>query len=112
MITTRIAAAIAAGALSLGILTGSAATIVVGNATTPQADFATVMTQHMAGQGMGSMMSGAMSSMMSMMSGSMGSMMGPGSWSGPDTMGTSGSSFSPDTMSGNQHEQHHAGDSR
>lgn len=53
MITTRIAAALAASALLVGILAGSAGTIVLRDTTTPQAvDWTAHMSQ------MGSMMSG------------------------------------------------------
>lgn len=89
MITTRIASAIAAGALALGLFTGAAATFIVRDATAPQADFHSIMSEHMFSQGMGSMMSG--------------SMMGPDSSFGPGMMDVPGAS----TMPGNQHEQHH-----
>jgi len=89
--TRKLVAGIAAGAFALGILTGSAGTIVVGNTTTPNADLA-VMADHMADNGMSSMMS-----MMSMMSGSM---MGPDASSMPMDPGDHNAhhaSPSPDT---------------
>ena len=68
----RLAAAIAAGTLTLGLLVGAAGAVVVGNATTnDRADFLGQMTQ------MHASMSGMMGSGM-MGSGMMGSgMMGP-----------------------------------
>jgi hypothetical protein len=72
--TTRLTAAIAAGALAVGILTGAAGAVVVGNATTN-----TALDRHSVQ--MGSMMgvtgSSAMGSMMGMMGGPSG--MGPNS---------------------------------
>src|SRR6266508_3560223 len=70
MITTRIAAAFAAGGLAVGILAGSAGTIVIRDATTSNAiDLPVHMSQ------MGSMMS-MMASSGGMMSGSGGMMSG------------------------------------
>lgn len=66
MTSTRIAAAFAAGGLALGILAGSAGTIIIRDAVTPSA---VDLTAHMSQ--MGSMMS-----MMSMMNGSGGMMNG------------------------------------
>lgn len=73
--TRRLTAAIAAGALAVGILTGAAGAVVVGNATTN-----TALDGH--SERMGSMMGGSgMGSMMEMMGGSMGGTdaMGPNS---------------------------------
>jgi hypothetical protein len=65
MINSRIAAAFAAGALAIGILAGSAGTIVLKDAATPEvAD----LTAHMSQMG----------SMMSMMGGAAGMMNGSG----------------------------------
>ena len=86
MITTRIAAAFAAGALAVGILAGSAGTIVLRDATAPQTvDWTAQMSQ------MGSMMAGGGG----MMSGS-GGMMNGRNGTGP------AASAMPDWM-----QQHH-----
>ena len=96
MIATRIAATFAAGALAVGILTGSAGTIVRRDATAPQSvDVAAHMSQ------MGSMMNGAggmMNGAGSMMNGS-GGMMGGQSGTSPSS--PAGSAM-PDWM-----QQHH-----
>ncbi len=80
MITTRIAAVFAAGALAVGILAGSAGTIVLRDATAPQSvDVAAHMSQ------MGSMMNGSggmMNGSGGMMNGS-GGMMNGSSGTGP-----------------------------
>jgi len=91
--------AVAAGAFAIGILSGTAGTIVGHDASTPGGDFAAAMADHMTGYDMGSMISG------SMMSGSMmsGSMMGSGSSFDPGMMGGTGAS----SMPGSQHERHH-----
>jgi hypothetical protein len=82
MITTRIAGALGAGALAVGILVGSAGTIVLRDATAPRAgDWTSAMSQ--------------MGSMMSMMGGSFGMMNGQ-NWTGPAATGM------PDWM-----RQHH-----
>ena len=94
MITTRIAATFAAGALAVGILTGSAGTILAHEATTPQAsDWTAHMSQ------MGSMMS-LMAGQGGMMSGSGGMMndqngIGPGASTTPDWMQSHHGSASP-----------------
>lgn len=85
MIATRIAAVFAAGALAVGILAGSAGTIVLRDATAPQG---VDWTAHM-GQ-TGSMMGGG-----GMMGGSGGMM------NGPNGMGPAGPAM-PDWM-----QQHH-----
>ncbi len=92
MITTRIAAAFAAGALAVGILAGSAGTIVLHDATAPQTD---AWTTHMDQAG----------SMMSMMAGAGGMMNG----SGGMMSGQSGAVSSPaaSSMPGSQHDLHH-----
>lgn len=95
--TKRRVVAIAAGAFAVGILSGTAGTIVGHDATTPRGDLATLMADHMAGYDMGTMMSGSMASMMS------GSMMGAGSSFGPGMMNGPAASFMP----GGQHELHH-----
>ena len=87
--TPRLVGGIAVGMLSVGILTGAAGAIVVRDATSPNADPATVMASHMAGAGMGSMMSG--------------SMMAPGSSFGPEMMNGPAAS----SMPGDLHDQHH-----
>jgi hypothetical protein len=89
MITTRIATALAVGGLAVGILTGSAGTIVLREATTPND---VVSTAHM----------GQMGSMMSMMSGGSDMMGGSsGMMNGQDGTGPAPSSM-PDWM-----QQHH-----
>lgn len=72
--TRRLTAAIAAGALAVGILTGAAGAVVVGNATTNAA-----LDRHSEQMGsmMGMMGSSGMGSMMGMMGGPSG--MGPNS---------------------------------
>jgi hypothetical protein len=87
MIATRIAAALAAGALAVGILAGSAGTIVLREATAPQAgDWTAQMSQ--------------MGSMMSMMDGSGGMMSGSGGMmSGLNGPGPAASAM-PDWMQG------------
>lgn len=92
--TPRLAGGIAAAAFAIGILTGAAGTIVARDATSPDANPAAVMANHMGNQGMGSMVSGGMMS---------GSMMGPGSSFGPGRM--SGPDAS--SMPGSLHDQHH-----
>lgn len=78
MITTRIVAALAAGALAVGILAGSAGTIVLREATNPNTvDLTAQMSQ------MGSMMS-MMSGFGGMMSGQTG--MGPAASRMPGSM--------------------------
>ena len=90
MITTRIAAAFAVGGLAVGILAGSAGTIVIRDATTSNAiDLPAHMSQ------MGSMMS-MMASSGGMMSGS-GGMMSGQAGTNPTASGM------PDPM-----QQHHA----
>jgi hypothetical protein len=115
--TPRIVGGIAAATFAIGILTGAAGTIVARDASTPQANFAADMADHMGtgstasmmGTGMGSMMSGSMmgpTSSVPDMDGMMsGSMMVP---SGPGTM-SPGSSLSPDAspMPGGLHDSHH-----
>jgi hypothetical protein len=89
-----------AAAFAIGSLTGAAGIIVVRDVTTPSSDFASVMPDHMDGQGVASMMSNPRMS---------GSMMGPGSSFVP------GSSFGPgmmngpaaSSMPGRLHDQHH-----
>jgi hypothetical protein len=81
--TRRFIGALFAGTFAVGALTGAAGTIVVGAATSPAADLTSAMTQHLNGQGTGSMMS--------MMGGSM---MGPGASAMP--------------MSPGDHRSHHA----
>jgi hypothetical protein len=95
--TKRRICAIAAGAFAIGILSGTAGTIVGHDATTPGEDFAAEMADHMAGYDMGSMMAGSAGSMMS------GSMTGPGSSFGPGMMTGPAASSMP-----GQHELHHA----
>jgi len=93
MITTRLAATFAAGALAVGILAGSAGTIVARDATTPQAsDGSAHMSQ------MGSMMS-MMAGQGGMMSGQTGT--GSGMMNGQNGMGPAASAMS-DSM-----QQHH-----
>ena len=58
--TPRIVGGIAAATFAIGILTGAAGTIVARDASTPQANFAAVMAEHMGGQGTASMMSTGM----------------------------------------------------
>lgn len=96
MITTRIAAAFAAGGLAVGILAGSAGTIVLREATNPDAgESSAPMSQ--------------MGSMMSMMAGSGGMMNGfggmmqsqDGMMNGQDGTGPAASAM-PDWM-----QQHH-----
>ena len=67
--TTRLVAGLAAAAFAIGMLTGSAGTIVIRDATATGNDLAAIMAGHLAGQGAGSMMSGSMMG---------GSLMGPG----------------------------------
>lgn len=79
MITTRLSAAVAAGAIVIGILVGSAGTIVLRDTTTPTtADWSTHMSQ--------------MGSMMSMMAGQ-GGMMNGQATSGPGMMGPTASAM-------------------
>jgi hypothetical protein len=101
--TRRRIGAVAVGAFTIGILSGTAGTIVGHDATTPGGDLAAAMADHMAAFDMTAMMSGSMGSMMSssMMSGQM---MGPGSSFDPGMM--SGPAAS--SMPGSQHERHHA----
>jgi len=87
--TKRRMGAVAAGAFAIGILSGTAGTIVGHDASTPGGDFAAAMADHMIGYDMGSMMSG--------------SMMGSGSSFDPGMMGGTGAS----SMPGSQHERHH-----
>ena len=82
MISTRITAAVAAGALAVGILTGSAGTIMARDATPQASDW----TAHM----------GQMGSMMSMMAGQGGMMNGQNGAAAPTA------SAMPDWM-----QQHH-----
>jgi hypothetical protein len=103
MITTRIAAAFAAAGLAVGILAGSAGTIVILDATTPnEIDLPAHMSQ------MGSMMSmmassgGMMSGSGGMMSGSGGMMSGSGGMMNGQTGTTPTASGMPDPM-----QQHH-----
>lgn len=95
MITTRIAAAFAATALAVGILAGSAGTIVLRDATAPQTvDWTAQMSQ------VGSMMS--MMAGGGMMSGSGGMMSGTGGMiNGQNGVGPAASPI-PDSM-----QQHH-----
>ena len=58
--TTRLAGGLVAAAFAIGTLTGAAGLIVVRDATAPSSDFASVMADHMSGQGMSAMMSGSM----------------------------------------------------
>ena len=81
--TTRLAGGLIAAAFAIGILTGAAGIIVARDATTPSSDFATVMADHMSGQGMTAMMSG--------------SVMGPGMMNGP----------AASSMPGSLHDLHH-----
>jgi hypothetical protein len=92
MITTRIAAALAAGALSVGILAGSAGTIALRDGTAPQtADWTAHMSQ--------------MGSMVSVMAGQ-GGMMGGQTGIGSGMMTPSASGM-PGWM-----QQHHGGSSQ
>jgi predicted phage tail protein len=84
--TRRLTAAIAAGALAVGILIGAAGAVVVGNAT---ADTALDRHYELMGSTMDMMGSSGMGSMMDMMGGSM--------MSGADEMGPNSE----------QHEAHH-----
>ena len=94
MITRRIAAAFAAGALAVGILAGSAGTIVLRDATAPQVvDWTAQMSQM-------SQMS-QMGSMMSMMAGGGGVMGGSGGMMNGHGIGPAASAM-PDWM-----QQHH-----
>jgi hypothetical protein len=96
MITTRIAAAFAAGALAVGMLAGSAGTIVLRDATASQTvDWTAQMTQ--AG------------SMMSMMGGSGGMMGGSGGMMGGSggMMGGSGGTGPAAPAMQNWMQQHH-----
>jgi hypothetical protein len=89
MITTRIAAACAAGALAVGILAGSAGTIMLRDATAPEA---VGWTAHMSQMG----------SMMSVMAGGGGMMSGSGGMmNGQNGMGLA-APVMPDWM-----QQHH-----
>ena len=83
----RLTGGLIAAAFGIGVLTGAAGIIVARDTTTPSSDFASVMADHMDGQGMAAMMSG--------------SMMGGGY--GPGMMGGSG----PSTVPGSLHDQHH-----
>lgn len=65
--TSRFVGGIAVAMLAVGVLTGAAGTIVVRDATSPEANLAAVMTDHMSGAGMGSMMSSSMMAGGSMM---------------------------------------------
>jgi hypothetical protein len=86
MITSRIAVAFAAGALAVGILAGSAGTLVARDATAPQAvDWAAHLSQ-----------------MSSMMSGSGGMMNGSGGMMNGQNGTDPGASAVPDGM-----QQHH-----
>lgn len=87
--TMRRVGAIAAGAFAVGILSGTAGTIVGHDAATPRGDLAALMADHMAGYDMSAMLSG--------------SMMGAGSPFGPGMMRGPAASFMP----GSQHELHH-----
>ena len=84
--TTRLAGGLIAAAFAIGILTGAAGRIVVRDATTSSSDFASVIADHMSGQGMATMMSG--------------SMMGPGSSFGPGMMNGPAASSMPGTLHG------------
>ena len=96
MITTRIAAAFAAAGLAVGILAGSAGTIVIRDATTPNAiDLPAHMSQ------LGSMMS-MMASSGGMMASSGGMMSGSGGMMSGQTGTTPTASGLPDPM-----QQHH-----
>jgi len=78
--TRRLVGGLAAATFAVGILTGAAGTIVIRDATTPDANLAAVIADHMSGAITASMMSGGM------MSGSMmshGTSFGPGMMSGP-----------------------------
>ena len=93
MISTRITATVAASALAVGILTGSAGTIVARDATAPAAsDWTAHMSQ------MGSMMS-MMAGQGGMMNGQNGT--GPGMMNGQDGIAPT-ASMMPDWM-----QQHH-----
>ena len=92
--TRRRIGAVAAGAFAIGILSGTAGTIVGHDATTSNGDLAAAMADHMAGFDMAAMMSGSMMS---------GSMMGPGSSFDPRMMNGPAAS----SMPGSQHERHH-----
>lgn len=103
MIATRIAATFAAGALAVGILTGSAGTIVLRDATATQSNDVTAHMSQMGSMmnGAGGMMTGAggmMNGAGSMMNGS-GGMMGGQSGTSPSS--PAGSAM-PDWM-----QQHH-----
>jgi hypothetical protein len=91
--TPRLAGGIAVAMLAVGILTGAAGTIVVRDATSPEAGLVAVMANHMAGVTTGSMMSG--------------SMMGPGAMMGSGAMMGPGLSFGPGMMPAGPHDQHH-----
>ena len=75
--TTRLPGAVIAAAFAIGTLTGAAGIIVGREATAPSSDLASVMADHMSGQGMTAMMSG------SMMGAGLGMMGGPAAWSMP-----------------------------
>lgn len=70
--TRTIVGGIAAGALAFGILTGTAATIVVRDATTPSPDVSSLTAGHMGGASMGGVDMGSMMTTAEMMSGAMG----------------------------------------
>jgi hypothetical protein len=83
--TRRLVGGLAAATFAIGILTGAAGTIVIRDVTTPTADLAAAMADHMDGAITASMMSG--------------SMMGAGS----GMMSGRAASFMP----GSLHDQHH-----
>ena len=62
--TRRLAGALAAGAFAVGILAGSAGTILAGDARTSRTDCGAVTAHHTGGDGMSSMMTMISSSMM------------------------------------------------
>ena len=76
--TPRVVGGRAAATFAVGILTGTAGTIVVRDASTPDTNRAAVMADHMDGATTAWMMSGGMMS---------GSIMGPGSSFGHGMMG-------------------------
>ena len=87
--TPRLVGGFIAAAFAIGILTGAAGIIVARDPATPSSDFASVMADHMSGQGMTAMMSG--------------SMMGPGSSFGPGMMNGPAASSMPRSL----HDLHH-----
>ena len=58
--TRRLVGVFVAGAFAVGLASGAVGTIVAHDTTAPRDDVAALMADHMAGYGMGSMMSGSM----------------------------------------------------